>query len=55
VYSHFGTIRHRSEQVEYRVEQHEQTLGDRLTVPAETSDGLRVANGGVGAAFARTR
>jgi hypothetical protein len=31
VYSHMGTIRHRSEQVEYRVEQHEKALGDRLT------------------------
>jgi integrase len=31
VYSHLGTVRHRSEQVEYRVEQHEKALGDRLT------------------------
>jgi integrase len=31
VYSHMGTIRHRSEQVEYRVEQHAERLGDRLT------------------------
>lgn len=30
VYSHLGTIRHRSETVEYRVEQHAETLGDRL-------------------------
>jgi hypothetical protein len=31
VYAHLGTVRHRSEQVEYRVEQHEKALGDRLT------------------------
>ena len=31
VYSHLGTVRHRSEQVEYRVEQHEKVLGDRLS------------------------
>jgi integrase len=31
VYSHLGTVRHRSDQVEYRVEQHEAGLGDRLT------------------------
>jgi hypothetical protein len=31
VYGHLGTIRHRSEVVEYRVAQHEQALGDRLT------------------------
>jgi len=30
VYSHLGTVRHRSEVVEYRVEQHTATLGDRL-------------------------
>ena len=30
VYSHLGTIRHRSEVVEYRIEQHTQALGDRL-------------------------
>ncbi|HXL16996.1 MAG TPA: hypothetical protein VN961_05685, partial [Streptosporangiaceae bacterium] len=31
VYAHLGMIRHRSEVVEYRVEQHAATLGDRLT------------------------
>ncbi len=31
VYGHLGTIRHRSEVVEYRVEQHGVALGDRLT------------------------
>jgi integrase len=31
VYGHLGTIRHRAEAVEYRVERHEVTLGDRLT------------------------
>ncbi|MEE8550049.1 MAG: tyrosine-type recombinase/integrase [Gemmatimonadota bacterium] len=31
VYSHLGDVRHRSEVVEYRVEQHEDKLGDRLT------------------------
>ena len=31
VYSHLGQVRHRSEVVEYRLEQHRETLGDRLT------------------------
>jgi hypothetical protein len=31
VYSHLGTVRHRSEVVEYRVEQHADLLADRLT------------------------
>ena len=30
VYSHLGMIRHRSEVVEYRVEQHKKLLGKRL-------------------------
>ncbi len=30
VYGHLGQIRHRSEMVEYRVEQHEEVLGERL-------------------------
>jgi integrase len=30
VYSHLGTIRHRSEVVEFRVEQHTARLADRL-------------------------
>jgi integrase len=30
VYGHLGTIRHRAEVVEYRVEQHGAVLGDRL-------------------------
>jgi integrase len=30
VYSHLGTVRHRSETVEYRVEQHAEVLHDRL-------------------------
>ena len=30
VYSHLGTVRHRSEVVEYRIEQHEEVLHDRL-------------------------
>lgn len=30
VYGHLGNVRHRSEVVEYRVEQHAATLGDRL-------------------------
>jgi len=34
VYSHLGTMRHRSEVMEYRVEQHAATLGDRLTALA---------------------
>jgi integrase len=31
VYAHLGSIRHRSEVVEYRVEQHAEALGERLT------------------------
>lgn len=31
VYAHLGTVRHRSEAVEYRVEQHADLLADRLT------------------------
>lgn len=34
VYSDLGTMPHRSEVVEYRVEQHAATLGDRLTASA---------------------
>jgi hypothetical protein len=30
VYSHLGTVRHRSEVVEFRVEQHFERLGDQL-------------------------
>jgi integrase len=30
VYSHLGSVRHRSEVVEYRVEQHKKVLGNRL-------------------------
>ena len=30
VYGHLGTLRHRSEHVEYRVEQHAEKLGARL-------------------------
>jgi hypothetical protein len=30
VYSHLGQGRHRSEVIEYRVEQHREVLGDRL-------------------------
>ncbi len=32
VYGHLGSVRHRAEAVEYRVEQHAKTLGGRLTV-----------------------
>jgi len=31
IYGHLGTVRHRSEVVEYRVEQHREVLGERLT------------------------
>lgn len=30
IYSHLGTLRHRSDVVEYRIDQHAATLGDRL-------------------------
>jgi len=43
VYSHLGTVRHRSEQVEYRVEQHEQALGDRLTALRPVASESRAA------------
>jgi integrase len=32
VYSHLGTMRHRTEVVEYRVEQHEEKLRERLAL-----------------------
>jgi integrase len=51
VYSHLGTVRHRSEHVEYRVEQHAAKLGDRLgrlgmfAVPrGKQSEGSEVAS-----------
>ena len=30
IYGHLGNVRHRSEEVEYRMEQHEAALADRL-------------------------
>jgi integrase len=33
VYGHLGSVRHRSEVVEYRVENHRDTLGERLQAP----------------------
>jgi integrase len=39
VYGHVGMIRHRSDAVEYRVEQHRETLGQKLTA-------LEAVNGG---------
>ena len=30
VYSHLGTVRHRSDVVEYRADQHREVLGERL-------------------------
>ena len=30
VYSHLGEVRHRSEVVEYRLEQHRESLGEKL-------------------------
>ena len=38
VYGHLGTVRHRSAAVEYRIEQHAASLGDRLTVLNRASD-----------------
>jgi integrase len=35
VYSHLGTMRHRTEWVEYRVEQHAKALRDRLAAMGE--------------------
>jgi integrase len=35
VYSHLGSVRHRSEFVEYRIEQHRKVLGKRLETLAE--------------------
>jgi integrase len=35
VYSHLGTVRHRSEVVEYRIEQHRKALGKRIQALAE--------------------
>jgi len=45
-YGHLGVVRHRSEVVEYRVEQHRAKLGHRVQVFAATSGkqkGVRVA------------
>ena len=35
VYSHLGAVRHRSEVVEYRIEQHRKALGKRIQALAE--------------------
>ncbi len=35
VYGHLGNVRHRSDVVEYRIEQHAATLGDRISALAE--------------------
>jgi hypothetical protein len=32
IHGHLGDVRHRSESVEYRVEQHTAALGDRLAL-----------------------
>ena len=37
VCGHLGTVRHRSAAVEYRVEQHAATLGDRVAAPQEAA------------------
>ena len=39
VYAHLGTVRHRSEVVEYRVEQHRKELGERLEALKRASSG----------------
>jgi len=38
VYGHLGTVRHRSDVVEYRVEQHRTTLGDRIAALSAVSE-----------------
>jgi integrase len=38
VYGHLGTVRHRSDVVEYRVEQHAATLGDRIAALSADSE-----------------
>ncbi len=38
IYGHLGTVRHRSEVVEYRVENHREVLGDRLAALTDSSD-----------------
>ena len=37
VYGHLGQVRHRSEVVEFRLEQHREALGDRLTALEEVA------------------
>ena len=37
IYGHLGEVRHRSEVVEYRVENHREVLGDRLTALTDSS------------------
>jgi hypothetical protein len=44
IYAHLGDVRHRSEVIEYRVEQHLERLGDRLQIlglagPSDTGIG----------------
>jgi hypothetical protein len=46
VYSHLGTVRHRAEAVEYRVEQHYQRLGDQLVLLAPDTVVDTAAEGG---------
>jgi integrase len=38
IYGHLGTVRHRSDVVEYRVEQHTATLGDRIAALSAASE-----------------
>jgi hypothetical protein len=38
IYGHLGEVRHRSEVVEYRVENHREVLGDKLTALFESGD-----------------
>ncbi len=38
IYGHLGEVRRRSEVVEYRVENHREVLGQRLTALTDSSD-----------------
>jgi len=46
VYSHLGTVRHRSEVVEYRIEQHREALQERLAALGVGGSGTTVDTAG---------
>ncbi len=55
VYAHLGTMRHRSEAVEYRIEQHAEALADRLARLSSVTSIVTTAADGVGHEKPRNR